>query len=123
MDTPISVLLVDGHSRVRVALAERLRHTTGIAAVTACSTLDEARTHLAQPWPAVVLYDPRTIDAEPMAAIGLLRQSGCPVIVFTATALPEETVAWTRAGVAAILLKGLAVPDLLAQVAGVVQGR
>jgi DNA-binding NarL/FixJ family response regulator len=117
MATPITVLLVDGHAGVRAALTDRLCHAPGIGAVTATSTL-EAAVQLAQDVaPDVVLYDPRTVAGKAADGVRLLGQGGRPVVVLTSSLLEDERAALLRAGAAAVLLKGTAVPALIAAMA------
>ena len=119
MATPITVLLVDGHAGVRVALTDRLCHAPGVGAVTATGTL-EAAVQLAQDLaPDVVLYDPRTVAGNAADGVRLLGQGGRPVVVLTSSLLEDERAALLRAGAAAVLLKGTAVPALVTAMAAV----
>jgi DNA-binding NarL/FixJ family response regulator len=117
MAMPITVLLVDGHAGVRAALADRLCHAPGVGAVTTTGTL-EAAVQLAQDVaPDVVLYDPRTVAGKAADGVRLLGQGGRPVVVLTSSVLEDERAALLRAGAAAVLLKGTAVPALIAAMA------
>ena len=117
MATPITVLLVDGHAGVRAALTDRLRQAPGVGAVTATSTL-EAAMQLTQDVAAdVVLYDPRTVAGNAADDVRLLGQGGRPVVVLTSSLLEDERAALLRAGAAAVMLKGTAVPALVAAMA------
>jgi DNA-binding NarL/FixJ family response regulator len=117
MATPITVLLVDGHAGVRAALADRLCHAPRVGAVTATSTLEAAVQLARDVAPDVVLYDPRTVAGNAAAGVRLLGQGGRPVVVLTSSLLEDERAALLRAGAAAVLLKGIAVPALVAAMA------
>ena len=117
MATPITVLLVDGHAGVRAALTERLRQAPGVGAVTATSTLEAAMQLTQDVAPDVVLYDPRTVAGNAAHGVRLLGQGGRPVVVLTSSLLEDEHAALLRAGAAAVLLKGTAVPALVAAMA------
>ena len=117
MATPITVLLVDGHAGVRVALTERLRQAPGVGAVTATSTLGAAVQLTQEVIPDVVLYDPRTVAGNAADGVRLLGQGGRPVVVLTSSLLEDERAALLRAGAAAVLLKGTAVPALVTAMA------
>jgi DNA-binding NarL/FixJ family response regulator len=119
MATPITVLLVDGHAGVRAALADRLRHAPGVGAVTATSTLEAAVQVARDVAPDVVLYDPRTVAGDAALGVRLLGQGDQPVVVLTSSLMDDERAALLRAGAAAVLLKGTAVPALVTAMAAV----
>ena len=119
MATPITVLLVDGHAGVRAALADRLCHAPGVGAVTATGTLEAAVQLSQEVIPDVVLYDPRTVAGNGADGVRLLGQGGRPVVVLTSSLLEDERAALLRAGAAAVLLKGTAVPALVTAMAAV----
>jgi DNA-binding NarL/FixJ family response regulator len=117
MATPFTVLFVDGHAGVRAALTDRLRQAPEVGAVTATRTL-EAAVQLAQDVaPDVVLYDPRTVAGDAVQGVRVLGHGGRPVVVLTSSLLEDERAILMRAGAAAVLLKGTAVPTLLAAMA------
>ena len=117
MATPITVLLVDGHAGVRAALTDRLRQAPGVGTVTATSTLEAAGQLAPDVAPDIVLYDPRTVAGDAAQGVRLLGHGGHPVVVLTSSLLEDERMALLRAGAAAVLLKGTAVPTLLAAMA------
>jgi DNA-binding NarL/FixJ family response regulator len=119
MAMPITVLLVDGHAGVRAALADRLCQAPGVGAVTATSTLEAAVQLARDVAPDVVLYDPRTVAGNAADGVRLLGQGGRPVVVLTSSLLEDERAALLRAGAAAVLLKGTAVPALVMAMAAV----
>jgi DNA-binding NarL/FixJ family response regulator len=123
MDRPLTLLLVEGHPGVRTALARCLDGMAGVGRVATASTLEEAVRLRREVKPDVILYDPRTVAGDPAAVLGALHCPDCPVIILTSTALDEEVAMLRRAGGALVLLKGLRVSDLLAQVQAVCTGR
>ena len=123
MDGKATLLIVDGHQGVREALLQRLRHAPGIRAVAAVSNLEDA-TYLAQELaPDTVLYDPKTVVGDAVEAIGRLAAGDRPVVVLTSSLRAGEEAALTRAGAAAILLKGGGTGAVLATVEKVIADR
>lgn len=113
MDTPITLVLVDGHHRVREALAQRLRRAPGIGAVHVANALHDA-IHLAHRHaPHVVICDPRTLGGDGAEAVRRLRGEVRHVVVLTSSLLDHERQALAEAGSAVLLLKGEDFPTLL----------
>ncbi len=121
MDPPITVLLVDGHQGVRAALTTRLTGLPGVRTVAQAPTIDDALRMAQEDAPDVALYDPLTVGADPAEAVLRLRRTGCPVVVLTSSVLETEEKALLHAGVAGILLKGLPIDHLLAQLQSAVR--
>jgi DNA-binding NarL/FixJ family response regulator len=113
MPTPITLLLVDGHHRVREALAQRLSRAAGIDAVHATNALPAAA-HLAREHaPQVVVCDPRTIGEDGAEVVRQLRREVRHVVVLTSSLLDHERQALAEAGSAVLLFKGVDFPSLL----------
>lgn len=62
-----TLLIVDGHVGMRMALARRLGQAPGITAAVAVDDLDAAVRLAAQLLPEVIVCDPRTLPAAPCA--------------------------------------------------------
>jgi DNA-binding NarL/FixJ family response regulator len=116
MDTPATVLIVEGHARVRDALVERLRHVPTVRVVQAAGDTDAALRLAATLVPAVALYDPRTVAGEPPAALRRLVESGCTVVVLTSSLLEDEAAMLQAAGATAVVLKGSRTNGLVAAI-------
>lgn len=114
MNQAMRLLLVDGHGGVRTALAARLRQDPRVAAVATAATLDEGLQQAGAYPPDVVLYDPRTVPGDPVAAVGRLAQEGRRVVVLTSSLWADEGTTLRQAGAAALLFKGLTRVTLLA---------
>jgi DNA-binding NarL/FixJ family response regulator len=111
-----TLLLLDGHDGVRAALAARLRHAEGVRAVAAASDLADALSIARTTTPDAVIYDPHTVVGNADEAILQLGAGGRPVIVLTSSLVGDEAAALTRAGAAALLLKGSNVTCLLREI-------
>jgi DNA-binding NarL/FixJ family response regulator len=122
VDTPLTLLIVDGHQGVRDALLRRLRHAPGIQAVAAVGSIELAVRLAQELAPDTVLYDPRTVEGDAVEAIGRLAAVGRSVIVLTSSLGEGEETALARAGAAAILLKGSGTAAVRAALARVVAG-
>jgi DNA-binding NarL/FixJ family response regulator len=119
-----TILLVDGHDGVRSALATRLRHTAGECTVAAASDLADALDIVqATPLLDAVIYDPHTVEGSADEAITRLSAGGRPVIVLTSSLIGDEAAALTRAGAAAILLKGSNVTCLWREIEDTIENR
>jgi len=71
-----TLLIVDGHVGMRMALARRLGQAPGITAAVAVNDLDAAVRLAAQLLPEVIVCDPRTLPAAPCAG-----SNHCPQVV------------------------------------------
>lgn len=118
-----TILLLDGHDGVRSALAARLRHIAGVRSVAATGDLADALTLVHTTPPDAVIYDPHTVDGNADEAITRLGTGGCPVIVLTSSLVGDEAAALTRAGAAALLLKGSNVTRLLREIEETIEQR
>ena len=122
MDIQRTLLIVDGHRGVREALVERLQRAPDVRRVVAADSLETALRMAQDHTPDVVVYEPRTIAGDAADAVRLLRQAGCPVIVLTSSLQNDEPASLRNAGAGAVLLKGVAVADLLAAIETVLAG-
>jgi DNA-binding NarL/FixJ family response regulator len=121
MAMPLRLLIVDGHDRVRAALAQRLQRTPGVVVVGAAAEVSAAVQLSRTVAPDVVLYEPKTIQGNPMVGLQQLLVAGHPVVVWTSLLLHGEADAFLRAGAAAVLLKDTNLTLLLAALAGLVR--
>jgi DNA-binding NarL/FixJ family response regulator len=112
----LRLAIVDGHSGVREALAQRLQRIPGIRVVGAVGDVHDALRVLQEQAPDAVIYDPRTVAGEAHEALTALASGGRAVIVLTASLLYDEAEALRRAGAADLLLKGASVATLLAAI-------
>ncbi len=111
-----TLLIVDGHAGVRVALARRLGQAPGIKAAVAVGDLDAAVRLAAQLLPEVIVCDPRTLRAAPTDVVRVLAATGAAVVVLTSSLDDGEAAALERAGARAIVLKGSALATLVESV-------
>lgn len=111
-----TLLIVDGHAGVRVALARRLRQAPGIKAAVAVGDLDAAVRLAAQLLPEVIVCDPRTLPAAPADVVRVLAATGAAVVVLTSSLDEGEAAALERAGARAVVLKGSALTTLVESV-------
>ena len=111
-----TLLIVDGHAGVRVALARRLGQAPGITAAVAVDDLDAAVRLAAQLLPEVIVCDPRTLPAAPTAVVRVLAATGAAVVVLTSSLDEGEAATLERAGARAVVLKGSARATLVASV-------
>jgi response regulator RpfG family c-di-GMP phosphodiesterase len=118
-----TILLLDGHDGVRSALAARLRHAEGVRAVDAVSELSDALSLASSKPPDAVIYDPHTVEGRADDVIPQLAAGGRPVIVLTSSLVGDEAAALTRAGAAALLLKGSNVSSLLREIEDTIDER
>lgn len=114
MSQPIDLLLVDGHHRVRKALADRLRRMPGVGRVTEASAFAAAIQLAHAHAPHVVLFDPRTVEGGAAETVRLLGQEGRRVVVFTSSLLDDEAAVLAAAGATTIAFKGMPTATLLA---------
>ncbi|GAC1432113.1 MAG: hypothetical protein NVSMB65_05700 [Chloroflexota bacterium] len=108
-----TLLIVDGHEGVRMALARRLHFVPGVAAVWAAGTLDAAARLAAERHPGVIVCDPRTLPGSAVAVVHLLAATGAAVVVHTSSLDEGEAAALAGAGACAIVLKGSAFTTLV----------
>lgn len=123
MSQAMTLLLVDGHAGVRTALAARLRQDSAVAVVETAATLEAALQLAQERPPEVVLYDPRTVPGDPVAAVRQLAREGWRVVILTSSLRNGEAQTLPQAGAVAVLFKGLAMPPLLASMEEVRAGR
>ena len=107
------ILLVDGHTGVREALAKRLRY---LYDVTAVESLERAAEALRDCSPEVLIVDPRTIAADIDDVLALRSRAARPLIVLTSSLQDGDAARLRGEGVSAILLKGVPFADLLAEI-------
>lgn len=114
-----TLLLIEGHSGVRTALAQRLRHLSADLTVVTASSLANALSCMTRHPPAVVLCDPKSLpaDGDPASIVGALLEFSTPLIVLTTAFDGHEALEWRARGVQAVLLKGIA-PGVLVQCVG-----
>src|SRR5581483_973329 len=105
MPTPIAVLLVEGHPRVREALARALRRAPGIGPVHEAGTLQDGVLMAREHAPRVAICDPRTVGGDSAAVVRQLRPEVRHVVVLAASLLDHERQA-LAASASAVLLKG-----------------
>ena len=106
MPSPHTLLVVDGHTGVRLALSERLRRAPRIGAVHAAGTLHEALALARAHAPHAAICDPTTVGADMADAVRQLRREVAHVLVLGAVVLDHERAALLGAGANAVLLKG-----------------
>ncbi len=111
-----TLLIVDGHAGVRVALARRLRQASGIKAAVAVGDLDAAVRLAAELLPEVIVCDPHTLPAAPADVVRVLAATGAAMVVLTSSLDDGEAAALERAGARVIVLKGSALTTLVASV-------
>ncbi len=111
-----TLLIVDGHAGVRMALARRLLQAPGIKAAVAVGDLDAAVRLAAELLPEVIVCDPRTLPTTPADVVRLLAATGAAVVVLTSSLDEGEAAALERTGARAIVLKGSALTTLVASV-------
>jgi DNA-binding NarL/FixJ family response regulator len=114
MAMALEILIVDGHDRVRAALTRRLQRTPGVAVLGAVAAVPAAVELSRKLAPDVVLYEPKTIQGDPMAGLHALLAAGHPVAVWTSSLRRGEPEALLCAGAAAVLLKDTNLAPLLA---------
>ena len=114
MDTPLTLLLVDGHQGVREALARRLSHATGVGAVVVAGDLESAVVRARALAPDAIVCDPKTLLGSAQAVLAGLSGTHRPVVVLTSSLLDGEESTLRCAGAAAVFLKGCPVAELLA---------
>lgn len=100
-----ALVIVDGHERARLALAQRLQRIPGARVLAAVGDVRDAARLIEEQAPDLVLYEPRTVREDPLAALQLLRHAGRPVVVWTSSLMPGEAEAFLHAGASAVLLK------------------
>lgn len=110
----LTLLIVDGHAKVRLALAERLGRMGEVRAVVGAGDLATGVRIANALAPDVVLFDPRTIAGDGATALALLGAGQRPVVVYASSLDTDELGQFTRAGAAAVLLKRLESHALLA---------
>ncbi|MGH2345002.1 MAG: response regulator [Chloroflexota bacterium] len=118
IQSPLRLLLVDGHDAVRDALLDRLSRLAMVGSVAAADSLPAALAFLREFRPDVVLCDPRNLKGDPEEIVLRLSEASGPVVVLTSSLRGDEAVAFRAAGAAAVLLKGANLGTLLADIAG-----
>jgi DNA-binding NarL/FixJ family response regulator len=114
MHTPLSIVLIEGHIGVRHALAQRLQQLPEVGPVEAGGDLAAAIELVWRRSPDLVLYDPRTVGGAAVAAVRLLSESGCAVVILTSSLREDEAAMLREVGAIAVLLKAEGTTDLLA---------
>lgn len=123
MEIPRTLLVVDGHQGVREALVDRLRRSPGIRGVAAAGDVQAALSLMREMAPDVVICDHKTVEGDPGTVLPLLARDGQPVVVLTSSLYRGEPTALTRAGAAAMLLKGCSTCTLLATIETAIEER
>lgn len=110
---PLTLLLVESHDQIRVALTERLQRMPGISVVGAVPDVAAAVQMSRQLALDIVLYEPRTVQEDVRKGLQVLEATGKPIVVLVASLLPGEATALRMAGAAAVLLKDTNLSPLL----------
>jgi two-component system response regulator DevR len=119
----IRVFIVDDHTLVRHALRDLLSAEDDIQLIGEASSLDEARTAIAEQNPDVVLLDLRFPEGSGLDLCLELRERHPEVLVLTSSADPREALDAVQAGAAGYLLKSADVDEYLHAVREVAEGR
>ncbi len=117
IQSPLRVLLVDGHEAVRDALLDRLSRLSLVGSVAAAGSLPAALAFLREFRPDVVFCDPRNLKGDPEEIVLRLSEASGRVVVLTSSLRDDEPVAFRAAGAAAVLLKGANLGTFLADFA------
>lgn len=117
MRTDLAILIVEGHTGVRDALAGRLGQMPGVGMVRVASTVDAATEIARHLGPDLVLYDPRTVIGDAAEGVRRLGATGGAVVILTSSLSRDDAVDVWAAGAAAVLLKGSGTAELQAAIA------
>ncbi|HXT34659.1 MAG TPA: response regulator [Chloroflexota bacterium] len=112
--SPLRLLVIDGHESVREALLDHLSRLPLVGSVAAAGSVATALAFLREFRPDLVLYDPRTLQGNPVDIIHRLAETRCPIVVLTSSLWDEEETLCLNAGAAAVVLKGTDLGALLA---------
>lgn len=120
---PISVLLVDDHRVIRVAI-ERALTAAGMRVVGQAETGAEAVELARRARPDVILMDVRMPDMDGLTATELIKQETpeTALVIYTGFADPSYMRRAIVAGAAGFLLKGSSLADLVSALSGLVDG-
>jgi DNA-binding NarL/FixJ family response regulator len=113
LNATLKLLIVEGHDRVRAALAQRLHRTPGLHVLAAVADVPSALSLLEERALDLVLCDPHTLAGDRRRAIRALAATGCPIVVWTSSLVDGEAAMLRAAGAAAVLLKDLDLTHLL----------
>jgi DNA-binding NarL/FixJ family response regulator len=113
MNATRTLLIVDGHERVRAALMHRLQRALAEGVVVSTGDLPAATRAIQELAPDAILYDPRTVRGDPRQTLHTLSQSGSPVVILTSSLQDHEEPLLRQAGAAALLYKGMRSTEVL----------
>jgi DNA-binding NarL/FixJ family response regulator len=113
LNATLKLLIVEGHDRVRAALAQRLHRTPGLHVLAAVGDVPSALSLLEEWALDLVLCDPHTLTGDRRRAIRTLAATGRPIVVWTSSLVEGEAAMLRGAGAAAVLLKDLDLTQLL----------
>jgi DNA-binding NarL/FixJ family response regulator len=108
-----TLLIVDGHERVRNALMHRLQRVLGSGIVVSAGDLRTAAQAIQELAPDAILYDPRTVAGDVQQTLHALSRSGRPVVVLTSSLQDQEEPLLRQAGAVALLFKGMRSVEVL----------
>jgi DNA-binding NarL/FixJ family response regulator len=113
LNATLKLLIVEGHDRVRAALAQRLHRTPGVRVLAAVRDVPAALSLIEERPLDLVLCDPHTLAGDRRRAIRTLAATGRPIVVWTSSLIEGEAAVLRAAGAAAVLLKDLDLTQLL----------